>query len=123
MPLLSFFKRSPERPLGPLKPISPEPRYRCPFYGFSLFNSMMMDQRGNRCALIIKSHSPCQMEIKKEIPDWDKCPCNVGDRKTMEKIKESFRVIPHEFRFLGNKGISFQEWRDYIMGDEVERPS
>jgi len=123
MPFISFFKKaSDKRPEIFPKPFSPKPRHKCPFYGFSLFGSTMMDQQGNRCALIIESHTPCQMEFKGEMPNWEKCPYNIGDRETMEKIKNSFRIYPYEFRFFGNKGISFQEWSDYVMRDEFERP-
>jgi hypothetical protein len=60
----------------------------CPFYGRSLIVQpealrtvqtnmppfILLDMLGNRCALIVTSHSPCQMELAGRQPDWKTCP-------------------------------------------------
>lgn len=56
----------------------------CPFYGRFLIiqNSIpaphgrftLMDQGGNKCALITISDSPCQMELLGHTADWRECP-------------------------------------------------
>jgi hypothetical protein len=53
----------------------------CPFYGRSMFLSqvygippfVLFPQKGNQCALVVKSHAPCRMEIEGETPDWKTC--------------------------------------------------
>jgi len=58
--------------------MSPE-SINCPFYGYGLFRLegqypfTLINQFGNRCALVTGSHSPCQMEIAGEPPDWRTC--------------------------------------------------
>lgn len=58
----------------------------CPFYGFAYYSSLtvgspfpvrpfvLLPTHGNQCALVVTSHSPCQMEIAGETPDWLLCP-------------------------------------------------
>jgi hypothetical protein len=50
----------------------------CPFYGCALwkpdpFPVMLLDSHGNQCALVTLSHSPCQMELMGQVPDWRTC--------------------------------------------------
>jgi hypothetical protein len=56
----------------------------CPFYGRALYQTrfaatgpqpfVLIDSRGNQCAVVTDSHSPCRMEIHGEVPDWKTCP-------------------------------------------------
>lgn len=53
----------------------------CPFYGRALFAHMalpvkfvLLDTRGNQCAIVTDAHSPCWMEINDQPVDWTVCP-------------------------------------------------
>jgi hypothetical protein len=55
----------------------------CPFYGRTLFTTpmaqyrlpfLLLDTKGNRCALIIDRHAPCRMETDAEELEWKDCP-------------------------------------------------
>lgn len=110
-----------------LTPVSSKPRYGCPFYGFFAYNGMMMDQRGNQCAVITESYSPCHMQMKKQIPDWNKCPFNHEESQcAISKVENVCRVFPKEFHPRGQsswRGIILKEWIKYIMSDKVKRPT
>ena len=62
--------------------VESRPECNCPFYGRHLYpaNSkiveppfLLLDQRGNQCALIVTAFSPCQMEITAQPVDWRAC--------------------------------------------------
>jgi hypothetical protein len=105
-------------------PVHPKPRYKCPFYGFhSAMGRMLMDQRGNECASFVDSYSPCQMKIRGETPEWDKCPLNKGEDLSI--LDNRLVVFPDEFwpKWAESwKGITFGKWRKYIMDEKTERP-
>lgn len=56
----------------------------CPFYGRSLAESaefggicppfLLIDTKGNQCALIQSAHSPCRMEMAGQPVEWRACP-------------------------------------------------
>lgn len=56
----------------------------CPFYGRALFTSfagapdrprfLLIDSRGNQCALVTDAHSPCMLEIAGQPVEWRDCP-------------------------------------------------
>jgi len=124
MSFLSLFKKSPKS----LKPVIKKPRHRCPFYGFFHARStdVLIDQQGNQCALIVTSYSPCQMEFRKQTPDWDKCSLNAEkDKEIIEEMMDSCRVFPDEFMPEDRSkwaGLSLREWMEYVMGNKVPRP-
>ena len=102
-----------------LKPYTEKERYPCPFYGFNGMFDVMIDSKGNQCALITDSHSPCQMEMQKQRPDWSKCSANTTEiTPKLEEVMEKMQVFPDEFR-PGDvehwKGISLKDWMDYVL--------
>ena len=123
MSILRLFKKSQRS----LKPTIKKSRHKCLFYGFYSAMSMKIfsDSGGNQCALA-EGYSPCQMEMKEETPDWDKCPFNNEEAKhAIEKIMTSHKIFPEEFKPEGKStwtGMPLKEWMDYVMGDTVERP-
>jgi hypothetical protein len=57
----------------------------CPFYGRSGFVfPLLIDTLGNQCGLVVRSCSPCQMELNRQDPDWQSC----------RVIKEHTRAMP-----------------------------
>jgi hypothetical protein len=55
----------------------------CPFYGRAMYQTgliggprpiLLLDTRGNQCAIVTTSHTPCSMEVNGEEPDWKACP-------------------------------------------------
>jgi hypothetical protein len=54
----------------------------CPFYGKYLYRPpphastpfLLLDQRGNQCALVSEKYAPCYMEINGLAVDWRECP-------------------------------------------------
>lgn len=47
----------------------------CPFYqlGFTSIG-FVQGENTNRCGLILKAHSPCEMELEGNTPQWNSCP-------------------------------------------------
>ena len=72
-------------------------REQCPFYGFHYFDGIFMDQRGNQCALITESYSPCRMELNKQKVSWENCPLNTQeDTPIIEELLDNSKVFPDE---------------------------
>lgn len=54
----------------------------CPFYGRHLHLGdrdnalpiLLIDSRGNQCALVTTAFAPCRMEIAGRAVDWAECP-------------------------------------------------
>ena len=56
----------------------------CPFYGRQMYSAgmfpvqqpmLLLDTKGNQCALVTISHMPCFMESgMQQEPDWKTCP-------------------------------------------------
>jgi hypothetical protein len=114
----------PEKTLEIITPVHPQPRYRCPFYGFHSTVGVMMDQKGNGCGLITGSHSPCQMEIYINVPNWNNCSLNKGE--DLSELDNRLRVFPGEFWPKGIeswKGLTFGQWRRHVMDERTVRPS
>ena len=110
-----------------IEPVSPQERYKCPFYGFHYvdngINRFMAEQGGNECALSQGEYSPCPVKVDDgEIPDWNKCPINnEKNRKIIEDIIKYFKVFPKEFRPEGVKhwkGIPMSRWFEYVTNQE-----
>lgn len=106
-----------------LKPYFDKERPPCPFYGFHAWQSMFMDQTGNQCALLIDSYSPCQMEVRNQKTDWNKCPFNTPEtRQKLEEISQEVIVFPNEFWPPGQKsfrdGIPLRDWIEYVMKEK-----
>lgn len=64
----------------------------CPFYGRALWESitapfLLVDTRGNQCALITDAHSPCAMEIEGREIDWRACP-RVAEVRPTEALND-----------------------------------
>lgn len=69
-----------------------DPRFPCPFYGRSLLDLSdhegqygviaIVQQRGNRCALILDAHSPCKMTMENSLPFWGACERNPANNGT-----------------------------------------
>lgn len=109
--------------------IKKKPRYKCPFYGFNIGGIQervaMTDSDGNQCSFC-GGYSPCEMEVQGRIPDW--AECRVSSRADIEEfIKKDLataQVFPNEF-YHGQSpwtGISFEEWRKYVMDPATPRP-
>jgi len=118
--MLSLFRRKRNEKL---KPVFSKERYQCPFYGFHMVRGMLMDQSGNQCALITDSYSPCQMEIRRQTPNWNECQFNdEKNSEALEKIADQLTIFPNEFHPEGSKsweGMPFKDWQEYIMGQEA----
>jgi len=87
----------------------------CPFYGFSAVEEMkvFMDTKGNQCALVSGSFSPCKMEVDGETPDWYSCSLNTPEiRGDIDNYTDDCMVFPDELR--SSKGISLNDWIDKI---------
>ena len=108
MGLLSLIKKE----KAELKPYFEKKRNPCPFYGFHILLGNLIDQDGNRCALITTSYSPCQMEVAKKTPEWNKCPFNTEENrnKLVNNLKNA-QTFPKEFKH----GIKFSDWAEYIL--------
>jgi len=58
------------------------PETNCPFYGRYMYRApayastpfLLLNHRGNQCALIGERFTPCQMETAREPVDWRLCP-------------------------------------------------
>lgn len=50
----------------------------CPYYGKNGMFGVLIAQGGNQCALILKSYSPCAMEMDGAVPDAAVCPLAAG---------------------------------------------
>ena len=99
-------------------------KHRCPHYGFNgMIPKMYISSGGNQCGLITNSHSPCQMEMNKQTPYWNKCL--LKKQTTKERLEE----IANSQVFLSNKnrkpwdserneGISFQEHYKKEIGED-----
>ncbi|GAH40864.1 unnamed protein product [marine sediment metagenome] len=101
-----------------LTPNSKVERKACPFYGFSTIGKTMMDQRGNGCALFVKSCISCQMELSEQETDWNKCPYN--NPKMMNILggaMKNMTIFPREFGTEDRKwtGIRLTDWVKYIQ--------
>ena len=90
---------------------------KCPFYGFflSLDDKIMINSKGNQCALKTQSYSPCIMQIDDQEIDWSKCVYNSDkDFEKVENGKEvsklEIKVYPLEDGQTTLKGISFRDW-------------
>ena len=101
-----------------LQPYFEKDRPSCPFYGFYISVgrkfSIMMDQRGNRCALVKKRYSPCHMEMDKLKPCWNNCSSN---KEKLEELFKEISVFPDEFlppRIKSWEGILLKDWIKYI---------
>jgi hypothetical protein len=55
----------------------------CPFYGRAahvlrqgfVYGLVYTGTGGNQCALLTQvAHAPCQMEVRGDAPDWERCP-------------------------------------------------
>lgn len=53
----------------------------CPFYGRAMFSNtvvpvkiLLLDTRGNQCAIVTDRHAPCWMETSRQPIDWRECP-------------------------------------------------
>jgi len=95
---------------------------KCPFYGFSLVGEpikVLMDSKGNQCALIIGSHSPCKMEIQQKPIDWNICPISTENiHSAIERIMDEYTIFPDKLEPEGAgdwNGIKFRQWYEYIM--------
>ena len=57
----------------------------CPFYGKHSFALMrvLVNSRGNQCALVTDAFAPCYLEIEGRAPDLEKCKYH-GTPKAIE---------------------------------------
>ena len=114
------------KPAPGLKPVFTKQRHKCPFYGFHFAMGLFMDSQGNQCAMMNDSYSPCRMEIAAKTPAWEQCPLNNRGRRAIVQAMGDCQIFPDEFHPKGKsswKGIKFKAWQDYVMGDNVPRPS
>lgn len=121
--LLRRFRKKSE-----ITPIKMIPRHRCPFYGFGQgFPASFMDTKGNQCALITGSFSPCPMKMNGDTPDWNACTFfnTEENSEVISEIEKGGQIFPKEFDPPNQRtwgGISFSRWKEYVMGDSVSRP-
>jgi len=90
----------------------------CPFYGFNGMFGGLIDSRGNQCALVKKSYSPCQMELDGETPDWHNCPLNTEGAIEAHFGSMDIRAFPKELRPSedgGWSGVSLEDWIRHIV--------
>ena len=100
-----------------LTPNSKVERKACPFYGFAVMRKTMVDQKGNRCALITDSYTPCKMEISGQETDWDKCDYNPNLLAIFGGALGKVMVFPNEFgpEDGGWEGIRLTDWIQHIQ--------
>lgn len=101
-----------------LTPHSEVERKACPFYGFGVMRGTLVDQKGNRCALFIDSHAPCQMEYCGQRTDWNECEYNTPNLINILKGPiEDMTVFPREFSPEDRSwnGIRLTDWIQYIQ--------
>ena len=127
-PFRYFFgkgKKEQEQEQEEIRPFIEQERTGCPFYGFAAFQGVMLDQVGNQCALITSSYSPCKMIMESKFPEWRHCSLNNSEEKeTLEKVLDSFRIFPKEFKDPNKKeweGIPLRTWVEYIEARNGER--
>lgn len=97
-------------PLSVQTEVSPE--CNCVFYGATLSRNMrvlVQEHHGqsNRCALAMKSHTPCQMEIAGQQPDWERCPTG---REIGDSVFETLAEFDYVFHPREGDAISFKDW-------------
>lgn len=90
-------------------------RPNCPFYGFTTMMGVVMDTKGNGCALVANSHSPCRMEIGGAGPDWINCAFNTPElQQEIRGLGDSPRIFPDECQppdsANGWKGVPLRAW-------------
>lgn len=94
-------------------------RTKCPFYGFAYAMGVLMDSKGNQCALITSSYSPCRMEISGQEICWSDCGFNKEKHtSTIENILDSATIFPDELMPKGAsswKGIPLRKWYEHIV--------
>lgn len=107
-----------KRKVEGIKPYFEVERPQCPFYGFRGMFGVLMDSKGNQCALITESYSPCQMEMREQQPDWSECPFNTEEnRDKLIGTLDDIRIFPREFHPPGAKswkGVSLMSWIKYV---------
>lgn len=120
MSILNVFKKFPSS----FKPSFERPRYKCPFYGFSVsLADRLLFEMETQCAL---STAGCQMECRGDEINWGKCPYNNRKNdKMINIIINSFGILPAEFRHLAiqggaAKGMPFRQWMGYILDDKIK---
>ena len=98
-------------------------RTKCPFYGFAYAMEMLIDSKGNQCALVTNSHSPCRMEMSNQEICWNKCRLNKeGSSLPVEKLLESAVIFPNELMPKGAsswEGIPLKKWYEHIINGRV----
>ena len=101
-------------------------RMFCPYYGFALVREVMMDSKGNQCALHGESFSPCVMQLAGLEPEFMACTEFAEAEREMYLERE---LLGHVAVFInGGFGMPFERWLDVCRkaasgnGGEGERP-
>lgn len=93
---------------------------RCPFYGFHYVDRMnaFIDSMGNQCPLVRNAYAPCRMEIKGEMPDWERCQYNNSDSlQELSNIIQNANVFrdKEECGFGEMRPIQLKDWMSHII--------
>jgi len=107
----------------------PEVIRGCPFYSmaYSLEQGVLAEQTGpdktsNRCGLIHEKHSPCQMQVAGNVPDWTSCSRNdqTNANYIASMIAGKVRAFPRELQPESEEweGVPLEEWIAYCIGDK-----
>ena len=102
-------------------------RKPCPFYGFHKAMNLLIDSKGNQCALIPSSDNSCRMEVyAKMIPNWNLCSFDtLPVQMELEKIADSTLVFPREeipFEKIPGIDLTLRDWMKYVM-NSTPQPS
>ena len=89
-----------------------EENAKCPFYGFMTMMNSLTDQQGNQCALVTDRYSPCEMEMEKETPCWDKCGYNLQNEGFVDKLEELDFTVSIKGR---SEDVPIRTWYNHVM--------
>jgi len=80
----------------------------------------------NWCGLTLFGKMSCLMGKHQAPIDWESCYVTSEVKKAaVEMNAAKFNFFPQEFWPEGGdswKGISYEAWKNWVMGEEVERP-
>lgn len=95
----------------------PNPKRKCPFYGFNYIEGNLFYSNSNQCALKVEqnasldSFTPCEMEDNRLQVNWNSCP--LRDTNLLDKINGDALVFPKGW----DKKVKLEKWKAHVMSN------